>query len=232
MRFLMPLLLGAVLVSGCEYDIVECTPEQQEYIDQSFAWTIEHSAAIDAEMAQHWEKPRTPMAQVIAALESATIQCGIGNKEGDGVAASHLDPGNRIVLDVGDFYFADAFAQWDRTRWTVEFTFAELDDEDNPEIDRIEHPSAFNETLEYDASLSYIALLLLHEADHEVVGDHTKEAQERADKIREKHGPAVDARFLRWVDATYALGYWAVVTATELWEEKADAYFETLYSSP
>jgi hypothetical protein len=232
MRFAWLPFVAAFIFAGCDgYKIVDCTPEQQEYIDQSFAWTVANSAVIDSMMAEHWKKPRSSMSKVIDALESANLQCGIGNKEGDGVAASHVDPGNRIVLDVGDSHFHDSFRQWDQARWTVEFTLAELDDKSNPRIDRTEHPSPFNDSLQYEASLSFIALLLLHEADHEVVGDHTEEAKERAAEIREEYGPLVDAWHLRLVDATYALGYWAVATATVLWEEKRDVYFATLDAS-
>lgn len=228
MRFAALPLVAAIL-SGCdEYEIVECAPERQEYIDLSVAWTIDNSATIDALMAAHWHKPRTPMYEIIDALEDAKIQCGIENKEGDGIAASHLDPGNRIVIDMASDYFVGAFAMYQASSWTTAYTLAELDDKNNPSIDRTEHPSPLNDSLSYETSLGYMAYLLTHEAEHEVVGDHTQQAKDEADRIREEYGNAVGGSQLKRVDQIYAIGWWALETSQDLWEQQRDTYLDTL----
>lgn len=223
-------LIGGLILTGCKYDIVDCTRDEEAYIEASRDWVTVNADTIDANMQTHWTKPRAAsMEQVLVALGAARLQCGVGNRESDGVAASQINPGNRIVIDVSSTYFATGFEQFVAHRWVTEYSLAELDDPTTATIDRNEHPAPINESLEYESALGVMGLLLTHEPGHMVLGDHSPAAKDRADAIAERVGEAeLDPEDLRQVDEIYALGFWTLQTAQLTWRSALDEYIATL----
>ena len=233
MRYAGLLLMGAAF-TGCTYRIVDCIPDQREYIRVSKAWVFDSADIIDARMEEKWLGERlADWDQVLDALVTAEIQCGVGSQEGDGVAASHFSPGNRIVIDVSHVYFLESFQGYLAHRWVTEYSFAELDNPETPTIDRSQHPSPINESLQYATSLGLMALLLTHEPTHEVIGDHTPEAHDEADEIRERVGTdEVTPWHLRGVDEIHAIGWWALDTSQLTWSYALDDYAASTQEQP
>ncbi|MEK7183343.1 MAG: hypothetical protein AAB776_01775 [Patescibacteria group bacterium] len=229
MRNAWLLLLGAVAaLTGCKYNIVECNEDQQALITDAQVWVIENADAIDATMKANWSRDReAAMDEIVEAILGANVQCGVGNKESDSIPASDFNLGDRIVIDVGSEYFTYTLNLYMEHSWTQE-TLTELEGSTAPgDVD--EYEVALANALPYETSLGAIGSLLTHEAAHEVLGrDHTDEAKERHDRIKERVGEDnVHAGSYKHVDEIYALGWWTLETSQLLWEEQRDEYYAT-----
>jgi len=228
MRFAWLLLLGAVAaLTGCKYDIVECSEEQRALITDAQAWVVANADRIDTTMGANWSQDReASMDEVVDALLAADVQCGVGSKESDSIPASHFDLGNRIVIDVSSEYFTYTLDLYLEHRWTQQ-TLTDLDGSTAP-TDVDEYETALTHALPYETSLGAVGSLLTHEAAHAVLGrDHTDEAKAQHDRIEERVGRQSHAGSYKHVDEIYALGWWTLDTSQLLWEEQRDEYYST-----
>lgn len=169
-------------VTGCSrYDLVNCTPEEAEYIESSLFWMKQNQTAIQGNMSMQWPDHQASLAQILNALNTVPIECGLGHHD-DTVAATHRTlPKEKIIIDVSHPLFVDGLANYLATRYVMESSIEELAD---PMITDFNQYDTAHDFMTYHVSLADLALSLTHEGAHLVLGGHTKEAKNKLDELK------------------------------------------------
>jgi hypothetical protein len=213
------LFLSLAGLSACsKYEIVDCTDDQEDYIDASLAWVEAEQARLDAEAATIVTDPSLSALQIVRSLDGATIKCGVG-KDGDTVPATSRNfPNKELIVDVQDPFIVNGLEMFVETRWVSEYEYEDLDD---PEVvDYSVHTDPFGTAYRYTLSLGNLGIIFAHEGGHFLLGDHTRDAKKEVEELAANGqlSPADTAH----IDEIYGWGYASLATAHNVYETEIE----------
>ncbi len=214
-------LLGGMIFSagtGCNsHRMVECTPEEADYIKAGTDWSVANARAIDGSMTVTSEATARDIA---SALAGAELNCGVpASEHGENANASRRAGTKKLIVNVEHPVFQESINNFRSVEWVGEMSETEL-----VEL-ALKDPYAYSDVYYYKTSLAIMAFFLEHEAAHLVLGGHSPQVQAEVDELNTAGAASTDPGY-RKLDDIYAWGFAALDAGDAEFEE-----FETEYQT-
>lgn len=218
------LALFALFVTGCgRYHMINCTPEQEAYIGASLDWMQEHADEIEGTMSGFWPKRQTSLEHILAALGTTPIECGVGRKEGDSIAATTRNfPDQIVIVDTSHVVFVDGLRKYNESTYVTDYSPEELADPNV--VDPVAH-SPMNDVLNYHVARADLGFILAHEGAHVILGGHDHLVDKAAEQLAKDD--SLDSDVMGMLDEIYGWGAAVEASAEAIylpeWEAVVDA---------
>jgi len=160
------------LSTGCEgniiqaaqqngWEIVDCSEDEDVYIDTAFDWIVEHPENIQTQMDLLWPNTKLNIFQMINSLKAADILCGYQKIDDEALAVTFRDY-NTIIIDINQTGFVNDLENFNKDSWVKD---CEIDDLVNEAIKTQDFENLQDVSLYY-FHLSMTTRNLLHETGH------------------------------------------------------------------
>ena len=229
--YLLPCILGTLLVGCGELKTVDCSEGQEAYINHAVQWVKDHPEEIQSEMEELWPGINVTSKELISHIETATFQCGVQKKHSDDIGGCINTNTEVITIDVSDKEFEYALENYENGAWIWEeyqlgnFTSLYRDMRDAGQLTDFDQ-----EWLDFLQSINLGTCIVMHELAHIPHGAHTKENEKIIDQHAEE-GTVLEIAIDDPVDVVYAWGGAAYLAAAqwagETYNSSDDEYWET-----
>lgn len=212
--------LVAFLATGCSrYDIVDCSSEEQEYIDASLLWMEQHSSVIEDSMTAVRPIHQANLADILQALGDTPIVCGEGHRDDVVAGTTRYVPTEEIVIDFTHPQVLESLDLYRQSAYVADYTAAEL--ADPTVIDyNVHHP--LNDLLGYNDSLAELGLILSHEGAHVLLGAHSHQVDQVVKEL-EQSGSSLEPEVTKDLDEVFGWGYATLSSALTVYGPERDA---------
>lgn len=202
-------------VTGCSnFETVDCSAEDQEFMQSVVYWISDHPAEIQQQMDLLWPDSTITAQQLIDTLLVSRIQCGVQgpDAETDLIAGeAHLNS-NVIVVDINEKYYDVALDEYTRTSWVEGYSEDELIEIASFGDEEIIYPA-----LCYFSSITILSGLLAHEASH--IATHERHDNDDEEILMEEVESGINIYEEEPIDQVYAWGFSAMGAVKEYEDE-------------
>ncbi|MFH1631791.1 MAG: hypothetical protein ABIA47_02065 [bacterium] len=213
----VPTALFSALVGCTNFDIVECTQDESDYLTAMQNWIVNHSDEIQAEMDIMWPNAQITGSELSRAVATAQIECGVQVSGMDEFGGEALD-NSTMVIDVNDASFRQGLELYKEYKWVGDFSMDELvqiHEEGTDEVSSLDL-RYYNEAIYLNADI------VAHETAHFLLGSHATGDQKQAESIVREQG-RLDEMYE--VDEIYAWGGAARYAAVDWTDEMIDEIY-------
>lgn len=156
-------------LTGCSYfETINCSPEDQEFMQNVVYWISEHPDEIQQQMDLLWPDSTITAQQLIDTLLVSQIQCGVQkpDAEDDFIAGEAHIHSHVIIVDVNEKYYTNCLDVYESTSWIEGYSEDELIEIASSGDDEI-----LGATASYYSSITTLTDVLAHEAAHIATGE-------------------------------------------------------------
>ncbi len=226
---LVPTILFT-LATGCKTRIVDCSPEESEYLHATIDWILDNPEAIQEQMDQVWPKQNITAEELVSTLAEATVKCGITKDESVRGEKRYKGP---IIIAVNNEIFQDGLVNFQEGQWTASYSLDQV-----TQIANLDNTPDLKQSLKsYWYSMAIGAEVLAHESAHEALGKmHKRSVKKEIKTLQEKYEnqrlsleEGLDE--MLELDEIYAWGAAAAFGALATEQDYLDAYARVSYAT-